>query len=157
MSRIEPQVNFRIPSDLKARLEEVARKNKRSITAELVNRLESTFQSSAAKSCRPIGFDGGGLQNDNEPQFEESPESEPVRRVAQEMDRQREALLESVAQAITPLLEQIRRDIHLYREQAQQCMVDIAAERRPLVDEQKSAHLAGTASKPRTKSHGTPK
>lgn len=157
MSRIEPQVNFRIPSDLKVRLEEAARKNKRSITAELVNRLESTFQPSAAKSCRPIGFDGSGLQNNNEPQFEESPESEPARRDTQELERQREALLESVTQALTPLLEQIRKDIHLYREQAQQCMVDMAVERRQLVDEQKPAPLTGTASKLRTKGHDTPK
>jgi|GEM_PF-1183348 len=44
MSRSDPQVNFRIPAELKARLEAAAAINKRSITAELVDRLEETFE-----------------------------------------------------------------------------------------------------------------
>lgn len=43
MARQDPQVNFRIPADLKARLEEAAQRNNRTITAELVSRLERTF------------------------------------------------------------------------------------------------------------------
>lgn len=43
MSRSDPQVNFRIPAELKAQLEAAAEKNKRSITAELVARLEESF------------------------------------------------------------------------------------------------------------------
>lgn len=43
MSRSDPQVNFRIPVELKARLEAAAEQNKRSITAELIARLAETF------------------------------------------------------------------------------------------------------------------
>lgn len=43
MSRSDPQVNFRIPAELKAQLEAAADQNKRSITAELIARLEETF------------------------------------------------------------------------------------------------------------------
>ncbi|TKD32613.1 Arc family DNA-binding protein [Azotobacter chroococcum] len=43
MSRSDLQVNFRIPAELKARLEAAAKENRRSITAELVHRLEVTF------------------------------------------------------------------------------------------------------------------
>lgn len=44
MSRAHPQVNFRIPPDLKEQLEQAAKENHRSITAELVARLEETFE-----------------------------------------------------------------------------------------------------------------
>ncbi|KJU80978.1 hypothetical protein N619_01015 [Ectopseudomonas oleovorans] len=43
MSRSDPQVNFRMPADLKDRLEEAARNNRRSTTAEIVARLEDSF------------------------------------------------------------------------------------------------------------------
>lgn len=43
MSRSHPQVNFRIPPELKEKLEAAAMENKRSVTAELVARLEDTF------------------------------------------------------------------------------------------------------------------
>ena len=43
MSRKNPQVNFRIPSELKAKLEHSAKEQNRSITAELISRLESSF------------------------------------------------------------------------------------------------------------------
>lgn len=38
------QVNFRIPTELKEQIEEAAKENNRSITSELVSRLERTFQ-----------------------------------------------------------------------------------------------------------------
>lgn len=44
MSRSEPQVNFRMPAELKARLELAAAENKRSVTAEFVARLTESFQ-----------------------------------------------------------------------------------------------------------------
>lgn len=44
MARNDPQVNFRIPADLKDKLQQSADENSRSITAELVLRLESSFQ-----------------------------------------------------------------------------------------------------------------
>lgn len=43
MSRIDPQVNFRMPAELKKKLEDAAAKNKRSTTAEIVARLDATF------------------------------------------------------------------------------------------------------------------
>ncbi|ASL26230.1 Arc family DNA-binding protein [Azotobacter chroococcum] len=44
MSRTDLQVNFRMPAELKARLEQAAKENHRSVTAELVARLEESFQ-----------------------------------------------------------------------------------------------------------------
>lgn len=43
MSRANPQVNFRMPQELKDKLESAAIENHRSITAELVARLENSF------------------------------------------------------------------------------------------------------------------
>ena len=43
MARNDPLVNFRIPADLKDRLVQAASDNNRSITAELVMRLERSF------------------------------------------------------------------------------------------------------------------
>lgn len=44
MARTDPQLNFRIPADLKARLETAAEKNQRTLTGELVARLEASFK-----------------------------------------------------------------------------------------------------------------
>lgn len=44
MARNDPQVNFRIPSALKDRLDLAAHENGRTLTAELIIRLESTFE-----------------------------------------------------------------------------------------------------------------
>lgn len=43
MARNDPQVNFRIPQELKDMLENSAKDNGRSITQELINRLEHSF------------------------------------------------------------------------------------------------------------------
>lgn len=43
MARTDPQVNFRVPADLLDRLKAAAADNNRTITAELVNRLEGSF------------------------------------------------------------------------------------------------------------------
>lgn len=43
MARIDPQVNLRMPADLKSRLEDAASESGRSLTGEIVHRLESTF------------------------------------------------------------------------------------------------------------------
>lgn len=45
MARTDPQFNFRIPAALKEKLEESAKINGRSVTAEVITRLESTFHS----------------------------------------------------------------------------------------------------------------
>lgn len=47
MARSDPQLNFRIPVDLRERLETAAAHNKRSLTQELVERLEASFVSAA--------------------------------------------------------------------------------------------------------------
>ncbi|TIN20180.1 MAG: Arc family DNA-binding protein [Mesorhizobium sp.] len=43
MARNDPQVNLRMPENLKALLDAAAEKNKRTLTAEVVSRLERTF------------------------------------------------------------------------------------------------------------------
>ena len=43
MARNDPQVNLRMPADLKDRLDAAAEENKRSLTAEVVARLEESF------------------------------------------------------------------------------------------------------------------
>lgn len=48
MARDQPQVNLRIPAPLKDALDAAAAKNGRSLTAEIVQRLESSFNESGA-------------------------------------------------------------------------------------------------------------
>lgn len=43
MARTDPQVNFRLPQELKDRLEQSAKENGRSVTSELVIRLEQSY------------------------------------------------------------------------------------------------------------------
>ncbi|CUJ00935.1 Arc family DNA-binding protein [Achromobacter xylosoxidans] len=43
MARTDPQVNFRMPADLKERLEDAAKKQGRSVTQEIIQRLEHSF------------------------------------------------------------------------------------------------------------------
>lgn len=43
MARDDPQMNVRLPSDLKDRIERSARNNNRSMNAEIVTRLEESF------------------------------------------------------------------------------------------------------------------
>lgn len=43
MARTDPQLNIRIPSDLKDRLEEAATASGRSVTAELIHRIEESL------------------------------------------------------------------------------------------------------------------
>lgn len=43
MARNDPQVNLRIPSDLKGRLDDAATNSNRSLTAEIVSRLTESF------------------------------------------------------------------------------------------------------------------
>lgn len=54
MSRSDPQVNFRMPAELKAKLEEAAARNKRSTTAEIVSRLEESFAPEVHRIIRAI-------------------------------------------------------------------------------------------------------
>lgn len=43
MARIDTQLKFRVPAELKGKLEEAAARNKRSLNAEIVARLEGSF------------------------------------------------------------------------------------------------------------------
>jgi hypothetical protein len=47
MARTDPQLNFRIPADLKARLEDAARVDGRSLNQELIQRLARSFEIAA--------------------------------------------------------------------------------------------------------------
>lgn len=47
MARTDPQINIRLPARLKARLEAVAQREGRSLTAVIVQRLEASFPSLA--------------------------------------------------------------------------------------------------------------
>lgn len=61
MARNDPQVNFRIPAELKEKLEESAKESGRSITSELVLRLEQSF--ATEEQARPlIAADAGWLE-----------------------------------------------------------------------------------------------
>ena len=44
MARTDPQVNFRIPAELKDKLDDAAKENGSTLTAELILRLEMTFE-----------------------------------------------------------------------------------------------------------------
>ena len=46
MARTDPQINLRIPAELKAKIEEIAKQSGRSATSEIIKRLESTFDTS---------------------------------------------------------------------------------------------------------------
>ena len=54
MARDEPQVNLRIPANLKDLLDEASARNKRSLTAEVVARLEESFDSEKGISTPQI-------------------------------------------------------------------------------------------------------
>lgn len=60
MSKEELQVNFRMPASLKGELEALARQNRRSLTAEVVARLER----SVSELDEVAAFDQIGLQNE---------------------------------------------------------------------------------------------
>ncbi|SAL11961.1 Arc-like DNA binding domain protein [Caballeronia sordidicola] len=53
MARDDPQINLRIPADLKDRLDRASLKTKRSLTAEVVARLEETFRAGNEKDAPP--------------------------------------------------------------------------------------------------------
>lgn len=48
MARSDPQLNFRIPVELRDKLDAAARENNRSLTGELIARLERTFSDAPA-------------------------------------------------------------------------------------------------------------
>lgn len=58
MARTDPQVNIRLPADLKDRLDEQARASGRSLTAEIVYRLEASLKGiEAAKESLGVAKD----------------------------------------------------------------------------------------------------
>lgn len=47
MARSDPQLNFRIPAELRDKLDAAAKDNNRSLTGELIARLQSTFDATS--------------------------------------------------------------------------------------------------------------
>lgn len=94
MSRSDLQVNFRIPAELKKALEDAAERNKRSITAELVTRLEESF--------RPQGPEVERLQRAGNPKVKVGPQMEMLlssfaSQIELEIQRQAQELAEDRA------------------------------------------------------------
>lgn len=54
MARDDPMMRFRAPADLKARIEEAAAKNGRSLNAEIVHRLEESFEVAPASGISTL-------------------------------------------------------------------------------------------------------
>lgn len=54
MARSDPQMNFRIPIELKEQLELAAKENNRSLTSELVNRLDESLNSTEYNSNKDV-------------------------------------------------------------------------------------------------------
>ena len=70
MARTDPQVNFRIPAELKDKLDNAAKENGRTLTAELILRLEMTFEqddqvSELMERINKLEDDIHGLNEDN--------------------------------------------------------------------------------------------
>lgn len=70
MARTDPQVNFRIPAELKDKLDNAAKENGRTLTAELILRLEMTFEqddqvSELLERINKLENDIHGLSEDN--------------------------------------------------------------------------------------------
>lgn len=59
MAADDPQLKFRVPADLRLRLEASAKENHRSLSAEVVARLESTFPRVAYEPYLPERIDEG--------------------------------------------------------------------------------------------------
>jgi hypothetical protein len=55
MSREDPQFKLRLPAELKTRIDEMAAANHRSINAEIIARLESTFLEGQSSSHESVG------------------------------------------------------------------------------------------------------
>lgn len=56
MSREDPQLKLRLPQELKERVEEAARQNRRSVNAELVARVEESFElNHSVPADKPFG------------------------------------------------------------------------------------------------------
>lgn len=50
MARTDPQVNFRMPAELKEKLQQAADQNNRTLSQEVVIRLEQTFRQTSPMS-----------------------------------------------------------------------------------------------------------
>lgn len=54
MARTDPQINLRVPADLKKKIELIAVENSRSINAEVVQRLEQSFEHKGFESLEDV-------------------------------------------------------------------------------------------------------
>lgn len=55
MRKDDPQINLRIPPDLKERIQQAAKSNRRTQTAEILARLEESFKADTAISGKDFG------------------------------------------------------------------------------------------------------
>lgn len=53
MARSDPQLNFRIPAELRDKLTDAAKANNRSLTGELIARLEDSFKTKIHATMAP--------------------------------------------------------------------------------------------------------
>lgn len=96
MARTEPQVNIRIPAELKNLLETMASENGRSLTAEIVARLQQSFEARA---------DATQLEIQNEAL---RAQLESYKRVSQILDITQKVLAEALVKAIDRMPKQAR-------------------------------------------------
>ncbi|NID14380.1 Arc family DNA-binding protein [Luteibacter yeojuensis] len=66
MKRTDPQFKIRLPEDLKDRLEALAAKEQRSVSAEIVARLQRTLDEDDARAGAPRPEDVAALLGDDE-------------------------------------------------------------------------------------------
>ncbi|WP_399696550.1 Arc family DNA-binding protein [Xenophilus sp.] len=65
MARTDPQINLRIPADLKDALDAEAAKNKRSLTAEVVARLEASLGPATAAWAKAFPYAAAAATGDD--------------------------------------------------------------------------------------------
>lgn len=58
MARTDPQVNLRIPADLKDKIDQAAKDNGRSMTSEIVARLQASFEDRSAETTMGLYASG---------------------------------------------------------------------------------------------------
>lgn len=107
MSRTDVQVNFRMPAELKARLEQAAKENHRSVTAELVARLENSFERTWVAAHEPLV-----VIEEHGPSIDGSPLCSKKTSVLPTPHQ----IMQFLAQSQAELMENQARVAHLYAE-----------------------------------------
>lgn len=58
MRKDDPQINLRMPPELKARIQQEAKKNRRTQTAEIIARLQASFEPTMSQSTATTLLEG---------------------------------------------------------------------------------------------------